>query len=107
MLLPTSWVLHGHGIPIYTNVQMPFPVDDYPAIPLSDEGADHWRTIAIPADWAQQRVILRVGAAESTVEAFVDGRAVGYSTDSRLPAEFDLSRPLDLYWNDRRLEVLF
>ncbi|NNE94852.1 MAG: hypothetical protein HKN24_02375 [Acidimicrobiales bacterium] len=91
MQLPTSWVLHGYGIPIYTNVQMPFPVDDYPAIPLDDEGADHWRTIDIPSDWAGQRTILRVGAAESTLEVFVDGHAVGFSTDSRLPAEFDLT----------------
>ncbi len=89
--LPTSWVLHGHGIPIYTNVQYPFGIENYPSIPLDDEAADHSRVISIPEDWEGERTILRIGAAESTVEVFVDGAVVGYSTDSRLPAEFDLT----------------
>jgi beta-galactosidase/evolved beta-galactosidase subunit alpha len=89
--LPTSWVLHGWGIPIYTNTQYPFAIDGYPEIPLPDEGADHVRVVQIPADWNGQRIVLRVGAAESTLEVFIDGEAVGYSTDSRLPAEFDLT----------------
>ncbi len=89
--LPTSWTLHGYGIPIYTNVQYPFPVDDYPVIPLPDEGADHSRVITVPPEWVGQRIVLRVGAAESTVEVFLNGQSIGYSTDSRLPAEFDLT----------------
>ncbi len=89
--LPTSWTLHGYGIPIYTNVQFPFSVDDYPVIPLEDEGADHSRVIDIPSEWVGQRIVLRVGAAESTVEVFLNGQSIGYSTDSRLPAEFDLT----------------
>ncbi len=89
--LPTSWVLHGYGIPIYTNVQMPFDIGEYPTIPLGDEGADHVRIVTVPAEWDGQRIILRVGAAESTLEVFVDGQTVGFSTDSRLPAEFDLT----------------
>jgi beta-galactosidase/evolved beta-galactosidase subunit alpha len=91
LALPTSWVLHGYGIPIYTNVKMPFPIEGYPSIPLPDEGADHARIVSIPQDWAGQRIILRVGAAESTLEVSVDGHTIGFSTDSRLPAEFDLT----------------
>jgi beta-galactosidase/evolved beta-galactosidase subunit alpha len=89
--LPTSWVLHGYGIPIYTNVQMPFPIDEYPAIPLVDEGADHTRVVSIPSEWDGHSIILRVGGAESTLEVSVDGQPIGFSTDSRLPAEFDLT----------------
>ncbi len=91
IVLPTSWVLHGHGIPIYTNVQYPFPVEGYPTIPLDDEAADHVRIVTAPEAWSGQRIILRVGAAESTLQVFLDGVAAGYSTDSRLPAEFDLT----------------
>ena len=89
--LPASWMLEGHGIPIYTNVQYPFPIDDYPDIPLDDETGDHWRLVDIPADWADRRVVLHIGAAESAVEVWVDGRWVGCSTDSRLPAAFDVT----------------
>lgn len=89
--LPRSWMLDGDGIPIYTNVVYPFDVGDYPAIPLADETGDHWRSVDIPESWVDKRVVLRIGAAESAVEAFVDGVRVGYSTDSRLPAEFDVT----------------
>jgi beta-galactosidase/beta-glucuronidase len=89
--LPASWVLEGHGIPIYTNVRYPFPVDGYPDIPLDDETGDHWRRVDVPADWAGRRVVLHIGAAESAVEVWVGGRWIGCSTDSRLPAAFDVT----------------
>ncbi len=89
--VPGSWVLDGAGIPIYTNVVYPFDVDDYPTIPLDDETGDHWRSVEIPSRWAGKRIVLRIGAAESAVEAFVDGQTVGFGTDSRLPTEFDLT----------------
>ncbi|MEM9561474.1 MAG: glycoside hydrolase family 2 TIM barrel-domain containing protein [Actinomycetota bacterium] len=89
--LPASWVLAGSGIPIYTNVQYPFPIDGYPEIPLDDETGDHWRRVDVPADWVGRRIVLHLGAAESAVEVWVGGRWVGCSTDSRLPAAFDVS----------------
>lgn len=89
--VPGSWVVQDHGIPIYTNVVYPFAVDDYPTIPLDDETGDHWRPVEVPAGWAGQRIVLRLGAAESAVEVWVNGQRVGYSTDSRLPAEFDVT----------------
>ena len=89
--VPSSWVLHGHSIPIYTNVIYPFDPSDYPAIPLADEGGDHRRTVEVPADWDGERVILRIGAAESAVEVHVNGQPIGTATDSRLPSEFDVT----------------
>ena len=89
--LPASWSVHGYGIPIYTNVQYPFDVSAYPDISLPDEGGDHVRVVDIPADWSGDRVIVHIGAAESFVQIWVDGHPVGYSTDSRLPAEFDIT----------------
>ncbi len=89
--VPSSWVLHGHSIPIYTNVTYPFDASDYPTIPRPDEGGDHRRTVGVPAEWLDDRIILRIGAAESAVEVFVDGHAIGTATDSRLPSEFDVT----------------
>lgn len=94
--VPGSWMLQGgdeqrFGIPIYTNVQMPFDPSGYPEIPLEDEGGDHVIETMIPNDWDGQRIVLRLGAAESACEVFVNGTLIGTSTDSRLPAEFDLS----------------
>ncbi len=92
--VPSSWVLHGHGIPIYTNVIYPFDPSDYPAIPTPDEGGDHRKVVDVPASWADDRVVLKIGAAESAVEVYVNGRAVGTATDSRLPSEFDVTDAL-------------
>jgi beta-galactosidase/beta-glucuronidase len=96
LTVPGSWMLQGgpddrYGIPIYTNVQMPFDPAFYPEIPLVDEGGDHVVTTEIPPEWSGQRIVLRLGAAESACEVFVNGEPVGRSTDSRLPAEFDIS----------------
>ncbi len=93
--LPASWMLDGHGIPIYTNVQYPFAIDGYPDIPLEDETGDHWRRVDVPAEWAGRRVVLHIGAAESAIEVWVGGRWVGCSTDSRLPAAFDVTEAVE------------
>ncbi len=92
--VPGSWMLQrpgAWGIPIYTNVIYPFDIGDYPEIPLADEAGDYVRTVEVPVEWAGDRIVLRVGGAESALEVFVDDVWVGYSTDSRLPAEFDLT----------------
>ena len=94
--VPGSWMLQGgdeqrFGIPIYTNVQYPFDTGDYPNVPLPDEGGDHVLDVTVPTAWDGRRVVLRLGAAESSCEVWVNGHAVGYSTDSRLPAEFDVT----------------
>jgi beta-galactosidase/beta-glucuronidase len=94
--VPGSWMLQGgpeqrFGIPIYTNVQMPFDPSFYPDIPLADEGGDHVIVAHVPETFVGQRVVLRLGAAESACEVFVNGEVVGRSTDSRLPVEFDVS----------------
>ena len=51
----------------------------------------HRRLVEVPASWAGRRVVLRVGAAESVVAAYIDGACVGVGTDSRLPNEFDIT----------------
>lgn len=98
--VPGSWMLQGgdeqrFGIPIYTNVQMPFDPSNYPEIPLEDEGGDHVIRADIPSGWEGQRIVLRLGAAESACEVYVNGTIIGMSTDSRLPAEFDLTDHVD------------
>ena len=76
--------------PHYTNVIMPFDVEP-PSVPLDNPVGVHRRVVTIPGEWSGRRVVLRVGAAESVLGAFVDGRCVGVGTDSRLPNEFDIT----------------
>ena len=88
--VPGAWTLQGHGHPHYTNVIMPFG-EEPPDVPADNPTGVYRRTITVPAEWKGRRTVLRVGAAESAVFVHLDGRAVGASTDSRLPAEFDLT----------------
>ncbi|MDH3650986.1 MAG: hypothetical protein OEQ53_14970, partial [Saprospiraceae bacterium] len=96
--VPGNWELQGFGSAIYTNIYVPFEPPNPPHI--KGEGDDmhrsnpvgHYRrTIDIPADWEGKRIIIHFGGVSSAFELFVNGRSVGFSQDSRLPAEFDIT----------------
>ncbi len=88
--VPSNWTLHGHGHPHYTNVGMPFP-NDYPSVPTENPTGLFQRWIEIPAEWANRRIFLHFGGAESLLVVCLDGCPVGLSKDSRLPAEFEIT----------------
>lgn len=89
--VPGNWELQGFGIPIYTNVTYPFPAnpphipDDYNPV------GSYRRTFSVPAGWAGQEVFIHFGAVRSVMYVYVNGEKVGYSEDSKTPAEFRLT----------------
>ena len=46
----------------------------------------------IPADWKGKDIIAHFGAVSSNMYLWVNGKFVGYSEDSKLEAEFNLTR---------------
>lgn len=50
------------------------------------------RTVAVPASWKGRDVFIHIGSATSNVTLWVNGREAGYSEDSKLEAEFDITR---------------
>jgi len=87
--VPGNWTLQGTvDLPHYTNVVMPFP-DLPPQLPARCPTAVYRRRVHVP--WADQRVFLRVEGADSVHAVYLDGRFVGYGTDSRLPSEYELT----------------
>jgi beta-galactosidase len=88
--VPANWELHGHGTPIYYNVAYPFPPDP-PFAPAENPTGCYRTAFALPADWAGKRVFVRFGSVDSAFHLWVNGREVGYNTDSKLPAEFELT----------------
>jgi len=88
--VPGTWSCQGFDKPHYTNVLMPFDAIP-PEAPRENPTGIYQRTFAVPADWQGRRVVLHVGSAESFLAVFVNGNEVGFSKDSRLPAEFDLT----------------
>ncbi|MFM5580580.1 beta-galactosidase [Aeromonas veronii] len=90
--------------PIYTNIKYPFPCDP-PRVPAENPTGCYSREFELPADWlasGQSRIIF--DGVSSAFHLFCNGRWVGYSQDSRLPAEFDLTPYLHTGRN--RLAVL-
>jgi beta-galactosidase/evolved beta-galactosidase subunit alpha len=88
--VPSCWQMHGHGIPHYTNVQYPFPVDP-PRVPTENPTGSYRRTFTLPEAWAGGAVHLRFEGVDSAFRVWVNGREVGWSKGSRLPAEFDVT----------------
>ena len=95
MPVPGMWELNGYGDPEYVNVgfawrghfdQMP------PEVPIKDNHVGTYRkTINIPLGWTDQQVIAHFGSVTSCIYLYVNGRFVGYSEDSKVAAEFDIT----------------
>ncbi len=88
--VPSNWTMHGYDRPHYTNVQMPFDLSP-PNVPDENPTGLYRTRFALPPGWDGRRVVLHVGAAESVLYVWLNGRAVGMGKDSRLPQEFDLT----------------
>jgi len=92
--VPSHWVLGGdgsRGLPIYTNVQYPFPVEP-PFVPDANPTGDHRRRFELPASFdGAERVLLRFEGVESRYVVWVNGVEVGLGVGSRLAQEFDVT----------------
>ena len=111
--VPANWELEGHGTPIYTNWNYPFEPVNPPYIP-HDESEDphrsnpvgsYLKTFTLPTDWKDQRILLHFGGVSSAMYVWLNGELVGYSQDSRLPAEFDISDKVKSGENRLAVEV--
>ena len=99
--VPANWELHGYGLPIYVNqpyefaghakrggqLNPPFdiPVDNNPV-------GSYRRKITVPQSWNGRQIFIHLGAVKSAFFIWVNGEKVGYSEDSKLAAEFDVTR---------------
>ncbi|MEV1000328.1 glycoside hydrolase family 2 TIM barrel-domain containing protein [Nonomuraea sp. NPDC050202] len=84
--VPSHWVLQGHGAPAYTNVSFPIPIDP-PHVPDENPTGDYRRAFDLPEGWTGGR--LRFEGVESFARVWLNGHELGFSTGSRLPAEYD------------------
>lgn len=96
--IPAMWQLNGYGIPVYVNKGFAWKNDcpsNPPAIPSEKNYVGSYRKmVEIPADWAGKDIIVHFGSVTSNIYLWVNGKYVGYSEDSKLEAEFDLTKYL-------------
>jgi beta-galactosidase len=88
--VPSCWEMKGYGTPIYTNATYPFP-NNPPFIRRTNPVGSYFRTFELPPNWSDKQVILHFGGVSSAFYVWVNGQMVGYSEDSCLPAEFDVT----------------
>ena len=109
--VPANVEFQGYGIPIYVNMSYEWvkaPAQPNPPhIPHDFNPTSCYRqSFTVPAEWADKEVFIHFGAVKSAFYIWVNGRYVGYSEDSKTPAEWNLTRFLKAGANIVALEVL-
>ena len=125
--VPGNWEMQGFDYPIYTNVPYPFEMDtpesshlirpslsnacgkyelNPPKVPDNNPTGCYVTEFTLPEAWDGRKTFVNFGAVESAFYLWVNGRAVGYSQDSKLPAEFDLTGYVKRGVNKIALQVM-
>ncbi|HCO95569.1 MAG TPA: glycoside hydrolase family 2, partial [Phycisphaerales bacterium] len=103
--VPSNWQMHGYGRPIYLNMRYPYPVNP-PYIPHDYNPVGSYRTdFRVPGTWKNRQVFLHFDGVKSASYIWINGRKVGYSQDSMLPAEFNVTKYLKRGKNTLAVEV--
>ena len=93
--VPAVWELNGYGNPLYLNIGYAWSnhfKNNPPEVPVEDNHVGSYRReIVVPASWKGKDIIAHFGSVTSNMYLWVNGKYVGYSEDSKLEAEFDLT----------------
>lgn len=92
--VPANWQTEGYDRYIFTDVEYPIKPDP-PFVPKDfNPVGSYVKDFDLPANWNDQQVFLHFGAVNSFFYCWVNGHYLGFSKDSKTPAEFDISRYL-------------
>ena len=96
--VPGLFEIEGYGDKIYKNVGYAWGTTFNSNPPYIDETNNYTgsyrKTFELPADWNGQEVYFHVGSATSNISVWVNGKYVGYSEDSKVAAEFNITKYL-------------
>lgn len=116
--VPGCWQLQGDfDPPLYTNIRYPIknlgngdpmgePDKSYTSCKFRNPVGLYSLKFFVPADWKERRTVIHFGGVSSAMYVRLNGKEVGYSEDSRLPAEFDLTKYLKDGENFLEVEVI-
>ncbi len=103
--VPANWELQGFDYPIYTNVKYPHAKTPPKIQANYNPVGSYKRTFTIPQNWRGKEVILHFGAVSSAMKVWVNEEFVGYSEDSKTPAEFNITKYLKDEENSLAVEI--
>ena len=94
--VPGIWELHGYGAPLYNNVGYAWQYqfrNNPPEVPVENNHVGSYRReVTIPEAWTGKQILVHFGSVSSNMYLWVNGKYVGYSEDTKLEAEFDITR---------------
>ena len=110
--VPSCVEMRGFGSPGYTNIRYPHANLSHPTnvafVTIRDRQSgkadynpvsSYRRNFKLPESWRGRRVILRFDGVYSAYYVWVNGKAVGYAEDSKLPSEFDITEAIGIGQN--------
>jgi len=103
--VPANWELEGFDVPIFTNIRYPFEATPPTIQKYYNPVGSYKRTFTIPENWNGQDIYLHFGAVSSAMYVWVNEQQVGYSEDSKTPAEFNITKYLKKGENSLAVEV--
>lgn len=96
--VPGLFELNGYGDATYKNIGYAWATLFDPNPPyiseLNNYTGSYRRTFELPKNWKGKDVYFHVGSATSNLTLWVNGKYVGYSEDSKVAAEFNISKYL-------------
>ena len=94
--VPGLFEMNGYGDRIYKNIGYAWNTQFDNNPPFVEEKNNYTgsyrREFSIPADWKGQQIYMHVGSATSNLCVWIDGKEVGYSEDSKMEVEFDITK---------------
>lgn len=103
--VPSNWQMKGYDVPIYVNIKYPYK-NDPPKIPHDfNPVGSYKRSFTVSPEWKDKEVFLHFGAVSSAFYVWVNEQLVGYSEDSKVPAEFNITKYLKSGNNTLAVEV--
>jgi len=105
IIVLSNWQMKGYDVPIYVNITYPHkmnpPFIEHEWNPVGS----YKRTFKVPSDWKEKEVFLNFGAVSSAFYVWINEQLVGYSEDSKMPAEFNITKYLKSGNNSISVEV--
>lgn len=105
--VPANWEVNGYGTAIYVNHPYEFSPRNPkpPTLPEENPVGSYRKLITIPKDWKGREIFLNIGGVKSGCYVYINGEKIGYSEDSKNPAEYNITKYLKEGSNLIALEV--
>ncbi|MBE0677104.1 MAG: DUF4981 domain-containing protein [Bacteroidales bacterium] len=103
--VPSNWEMKGYDVPLYVNAGYPFKKDPPNIHHDWNPVGSYKRSFKVPSSWMNREVFVTFGAVSSAFYLYINGELVGYSQDSKTPAEFNISKYLKRGKNTIAVEV--